>query len=199
MAIDFQPTRPCDAAALSDFLRRTFQLGAGAPFLAERHMGWKYWSNRPDWDGPRSFTAREGGAIVAHAAAWPVRVCVPGQVIPAVHLIDWAADPRYPGAGVWLLRQIGARVRLMIGTGGSEITRRVLPVIGFRPHAELGWFARPLRPLARARTTAENRARPGSLRRPHLSGMAASRGHQRRRVCVPAARTDATGPACTRT
>jgi hypothetical protein len=155
MSIHFQPTAPCDAAALSDFLRRTFQAPAGASFLSEKHMGWKYWSARPDWAGSRSFTARRGGAIVAHAAVWPVRVRVPGHDVPALHLIDWAADPSYPGAGIWLLRQIGAKVRLMIATGGSEITRRVLPAIGFRPHADLSWFARPVRPLRQALTTAE--------------------------------------------
>jgi len=154
--IDFRPTTPSEAPALSDFLGRVFQLRAGASSLDEKHMGWKYWSARPDWPGSRSFTARRhDGAIVAHAAAWPVRVRVPGQVVPAVHLIDWAADPEYPGAGIWLLRQIGAKVRLMIATGGSEITRRVLPVVGFRPHAELCWFARPVRPLGQVLTTAE--------------------------------------------
>ena len=96
MAIDFLPTAPCDAGALSDFLRRVFQSRAEASFLTAKHMGWKYWSARPDWAGSRSFTARRGGAIVAHAAAWPVRVRVPGHVVPAVHLIDWAADPEYP-------------------------------------------------------------------------------------------------------
>ena len=73
-----------------------------------------------------------------------------GQVHETVHLIDWAADPEYPGAGLWLLRQIGAKVRMMIATGGSEITRRILPVIGFRPHGELYSFARPVRPLRQA-------------------------------------------------
>jgi hypothetical protein len=155
VSIDFRPTAPCDAAALSDFLGRMFQSRAEASFLTETHMGWKYWSARPDWSGSRSFTARQDGVIVAHAAAWPVRVRVPGHLAPAVHLIDWAADPKYPGAGIWLLRQIGARVRLMIATGGSEMTRRVLPAIGFRPHAELSWFARPVRPLRQALTTAE--------------------------------------------
>jgi len=155
VSIDFRPTAPSDAAALSDFLRRMFQSSAEASFLAGTHMGWKYWSARPDWNGSRSFTASRRGAIVAHAAAWPVRVRVPGEVIPAVHLIDWAADPKYPGAGVWLLRQIGARARLMIATGGSEMTRRILPALGFRPHAQLSWFARPVRPLRQALTTAE--------------------------------------------
>jgi hypothetical protein len=132
-----------------------FEMRADAASLAEKHLGWKYWSPRSDWPGSRSFTARRDGAIVAHAAAWPVRVRVPDQIVPAVHLIDWAADPKYPGAGIWLLRQIGAKVGLMIATGGSEMTRRVLPVIGFRPHAELCWFARPVRPLAQALTTTE--------------------------------------------
>jgi hypothetical protein len=153
--IDFRPTTPSDATALSDFLGRMFQLRPGASFPAEKHMAWKYWSARPDWEGSRSFTARHDGAIVAHAAAWPVRVRVPGQIVPAVHVIDWAADPEYPGAGIWLLRQIGAKVRVMIATGGSVITRRVLPVIGFHPHGELYGFARPVRPLRQALTTGE--------------------------------------------
>jgi hypothetical protein len=153
--IDFRATTQYEAAALSDFLGRMFQLRPGASLLAERHMGWKYWAARPDWTGPRSFTARHAGGIVAHAAVWPVRVRVPGQVVPAVHVIDWAADPEHPGAGIWLMRQIGARARLMIATGGSEITRRILPAIGFRPHGELYRFARPVRPLGQALTTGE--------------------------------------------
>jgi hypothetical protein len=34
-------------------------------------------------------------------------------------------------------------------------TRRILPAVGFRPHGEICWFARPLRPLRQALTTAE--------------------------------------------
>jgi hypothetical protein len=43
----------------------------------------------------------------------------------------------------------------MIATGGSEMTRRILPELGFRPHGEICWFARPVRPLRQALTTAE--------------------------------------------
>jgi len=85
--IDFQATTPCEAAALSDFMGRMFPR-AEPSFLGETHMAWKYWSARPDWAGSRSFAARRDGAIVAHAAAWPVRVCVAGQVVPSAHLID---------------------------------------------------------------------------------------------------------------
>src|SRR5207302_947162 len=39
-------------------------------------------------------------------------------------------------------------------TGGSDIARRILPVLGFRTHSELSLFARPVKPLGQALTTA---------------------------------------------
>jgi len=157
MMIDLKasPTTQRDATALSNFLSRVFQSRAEAPLLDEKHMEWKYWAARPDSEGSRSFAARHRGAIVAHAAAWPVRVRVSGQEVTAVHVIDWAADRKYPGVGMWLLRQIAAKVRVMVATGGSEDARRILPVIGFRPHSELYQFSRPVRPLRHALTTVE--------------------------------------------
>ena len=44
---------------------------------------------------------------------------------------------------------------MLIATGGTEITRRILPAVGFRPFGELCCFARPLRPFGQALTTAE--------------------------------------------
>ena len=153
--IDIHATAPHEAAAVSDFLERMLPRGRGHRPPAGEHMRWKYWSDRPDWEGSRSFAATHDGHIVAHAAAWPVRVRVPGSVVPAAHLIDWASDPRYPGAGTWLLRRIGARVGMLIATGGSEITRRILPLLGFQRSGELGCYARPVRPLRQALTTPE--------------------------------------------
>jgi hypothetical protein len=152
--VNCRPAGRSDAAALSAFLQQTFRLPATAAFLDERHTAWKYWDDRPDWPGSRSFTARHDAAIVAHAAAWPVRLRLPDRIVPAAHLIDWASDPKYPGAGIWLLRQVRAKAGLLIATGGTEITRRTLPVLGFRPFGEVCCFARPLRPFGQARTTA---------------------------------------------
>src|SRR5438045_1891812 len=109
-------------------------------------MFWKYWTPRRDWVGSRSFVARRGDVIAAHTAVWPVRIRADGRVIAAVHLIDWAADPSCPGAGIWLLRQMRARSPAMLATGGSSTTRRILPTVGFERHAELHWYARPVRP-----------------------------------------------------
>ena len=109
---DFRPTTRHEAAELSDFLGRMLQLHARSS-LTPSHMEWKYWTPRADCTGPRSFTVRHDGIIVAHAATWPVRVRVPGETHSAVHVIDWAADPEYPGVGVWI----------MTGPGPVAVTR----------------------------------------------------------------------------
>jgi hypothetical protein len=153
--IDIRTTMPHEAAALSDFLGRTLPRGRGHPVPADAHMRWKYWSHRPDWEGSRSIAATHDGQIVAHAAVWPVRVRIPGLVVPAAHLIDWASDPRYPGAGTWLLRRIAARVGMLIATGGTEITRRIFPLLGFHRSGEVGSYARSVRPFRQALTTPE--------------------------------------------
>jgi hypothetical protein len=148
--MEFRPAAPRELPALSHFLSRRFQMADDAPFVAERHLAWKYWSERGDWPGPRSFTARHAGRIVAHAAVWPLRIRAGGELLRAVHLIDWAASPDYSGAGVWLVRRIHARVPLMIATGGKDITKQILPVLGFRTHGQLSIYARPVRPLGQA-------------------------------------------------
>jgi hypothetical protein len=150
--LELRGTSAADAASVSAFLTRMLKPYTPSSYAADPHMDWKFWTARPDWDGPRSFTAGHNGTIVAHAAAWPVRIRVPGALVAAVHVIDWVADPSHPGAGIWLMRQIVAKAGLAIATGGSEITRRILPIIGFRPHGEICLFARPVRPIAQART-----------------------------------------------
>jgi GNAT acetyltransferase-like protein len=157
--IDIRRTSPSDSAALTSFLGRMFEPEA---VLGERHMYWKYWSPRPDWSGSRSFIACRDGTIVAHAAVWPVRIRVHDQTFSALHAVDWAADPACPGAGLRVLRKVGSDVRLMIATGGTAITRCLLPVVGFRAHGVVYSFARPVRPLRQLRTT--------SARSPRLAG-----------------------------
>ena len=154
MNIAVRPTPRVTPWRFRTSLGRALQLRAGSSLLDEKHMGWKYWTPRPDWEGSRSFIAQHHGAIVAHAAVWPVRVRVSGQEVTAVHVIDWAADRQYPGAGIRILRQNAAMVRMAVVTGGSEIARRIIPLIGCRPHSKLYRFARPVRPLRQALTTA---------------------------------------------
>jgi hypothetical protein len=104
--VAIRPTTPADAGPLVQFLDRVFGTSRDASLLGEKYIEWKYWAARPDWPGSRSFIAEHNGAIVAHAAAWPVRVHVGSSVVQATHVVDWAAHPDYPGAGIWLMRQV---------------------------------------------------------------------------------------------
>ena len=152
--VQFRPAGRNDVTALSRFLQQGFGLPASAALLDARHLAWKYWDDRSDWTGSRSFVARHDDTIVAHVAVWPVRLRLPDRIVAAAHLIDWASDPRYPGAGIWLMRHVRAKIRILIATGGTEVTRRTLPALGFRTCGEVCSFARPLRPLGQALTTA---------------------------------------------
>jgi len=152
----FRPAVRDDVAALSTFLRDVFRVASTAMLVDERHMTWKYWSDREDWAGPRSFTVRDGDAIVAHVATWPVRILVDDRVLMGAHVIDWAADAKYPGAGIWLMRKVRPRAGLLIATGGTEVARRTLPALGFRAFGEICCFARPVRPLAQVLAASRN-------------------------------------------
>jgi hypothetical protein len=153
-----RPVVQGDAPVLSTFFQKVFQVPSTTMLLDDRHMAWKYWSDREDWVGPRSFAACHSDAIVAHVATWPVRILVRDRVLIGTHVIDWAADPAYPGAGIWLMRRVRptTKTELLIATGGTEMTRRTLPVLGFRPFGEICCFARPVRPLAQVRSTKEH-------------------------------------------
>jgi hypothetical protein len=89
------------------------------------------------------------GVIVAHGTVVPLS-CVSGQQhMKMVHLIDWAADPKSVGSGVTLLKQIARLVDAVLVVGGSEMTQKVLPALGFKTCGDVTNFVRPLRPLRR--------------------------------------------------
>ena len=50
------------------FLRKVFGAADDAPFLDPRLMDWKYFEERPEWSGSRSYVLRVGKRIAAHGA-----------------------------------------------------------------------------------------------------------------------------------
>ena len=174
--VEFGATATADASDVIQFMGRVFGVAPSAAFLNPRHVAWKYWSHRTDWPESRSFTARHDGAIVAHVAAWPVAVRLPGSILRGVHLIDWASDPHHPGAGSWLLRKVRVRSPVLIATGGSAITRQTLPLLGFKPLGRIDSYACPVRPFAQARTGRKNWRTPVRLLRNTLWHLSASCG-----------------------
>lgn len=149
MTPGFRNTSPEDAPAVSDFLQRIFDLQPGSPLIAPRHLHWKCWEPRPDWEGSRGYVLTKDGRIVAHGTVVPLTCLSGGQRLKMIHLIDWAADPKSVGSGVTLLKQIARMVDGVVVVGGSAMTQKVLPALGFKVCGQVTRFVRPLRPLRR--------------------------------------------------
>ena len=146
----FVASSPEDAPKIAQFLVKAFATAPDDVIARPDLMHWKYWAERADWSGSRSFRLERAGVIVAHGAPWPSFVRTPaGAVLRSAQVLDWAADPSTPGAGLALMKHIAPEhVDLIFALGGSDATRRALPAIGFKPFNDIFFFAKPLRPFA---------------------------------------------------
>jgi hypothetical protein len=132
-----------------------------------REQQWKYWQDRPDWPGPRSYVMTRGSEILAHAAVVPGTCATQAHRFRLLHLIDWAAHPTATGAGVSLMKHLGRLTDGLLAIGGSTQTLKILPHLGFRPCGTATSYVRTLRPLQALGPDLEDRWRllPRLLRR----------------------------------
>jgi hypothetical protein len=142
-----RPATPEDAPALYSLLKAA---GLRVPHTEPEHLKWKYWLERSDWPGPRSFVMTRGEELLAHAAVVP-GACLTGVSTAAarvrtLHLIDWAAHPTATGAGISLLKYLRQTTDALLSIGGSAQTLQLLPHLGFRRTGAATCFARPLHP-----------------------------------------------------
>ncbi|MBL8219077.1 MAG: hypothetical protein JNL62_07600 [Bryobacterales bacterium] len=147
------PKAECDR--LRHFLRGIFQPNADdATFLDPAQMLWKYWEPNPGWTGDsRSYAfIDDSGEIIAHACAWPFGLRTKEAELCGVHLIDWAAGMKVPGAGALLLREMRALRDISCCIGGTHIAQNVVRQSGFKQLTTMHFLARPLRPLRQALT-----------------------------------------------
>lgn len=147
MKASLRPTVPSEEDELIAFLARAYSADLTAPFLDPALIRWKYWTERGDFSGPRSYVLEKSGRIVAHACLCPLTVRNGGCEMLGVHTIDWCSDPRAPGAGIALMHRISDLFDFVLAIGGGDDTRRILPKAGFRQAAGAWVAARPLRPL----------------------------------------------------
>ena len=142
-----RPATPADAPAMYALMK---EAGLRIPHTESAHLDWKYWLERPDWPGPRSFVLARGDELLAHAAVIP-GACLTGlsmaSRVRTLHLIDWAARPSATGAGASLLKYLGQTTDLLLSIGGSAQTLQLLPHLGFRRMGAATCFVRPLHPL----------------------------------------------------
>ncbi len=147
---EVRPSTPADAPAIVALMRT-----AGlVPHVDPEHLHWKYWRTRTDCDAPRSFVLTDGRELLAHGAAMPGVLRAGGTRVGAIHMIDWAARRDAVGAGVQLMKHVGALTDCLFAIGGSAATLRILPRIGYRRCGDVFGYVRTLSPLALLRRPA---------------------------------------------
>jgi hypothetical protein len=143
----FRATTVDDAPQLSSFLARAFSADPQSEFLRPDLLHWKLWAPREDYVGPRSYVLERNSEIVAHSGIWPITLETKTETLQGCHMFDWASDARVLGAGVSILRKIAEMFDFLYANGGSDMTRKIIPSIGFQKVGEAWLAQRPLRPL----------------------------------------------------
>lgn len=143
MRINIRPSVPTDAPAIVELLA-----AAGlTPSVEPRELDWKYWQQRQDWAGARSFVASHDTRILAHAAVVPGICVTDSHRVTVLHLIDWAARADAAGVGISLMMHIARLADALLAVGGSNQARQILPHFGFRSCGTVQGYVRVLRPL----------------------------------------------------
>jgi len=150
MKYSFRETSPEDSPAVAEFLQGIFSSPPGAPLTEPGHLYWKSWADAPGWQGSRGYIFENAGRIVAHGTVMPLP-CADSteRLLRIVHVIDWAGEPKAVGSGVNLMKRIFQMCDGILAVGGSQMTQKILPMVGFRTCAQMTRFALPLRPLQR--------------------------------------------------
>ena len=132
-------------------MQAAFDAPADAPFLNPSLLRWKYFDRNPAWPAtPRSYVLDQDGKLLSHGCAWPVEAGI-------ACLIDWVSAKNVPGMGIMLTRKIAQPWPVLLSIGGSEMTQKIMPKIGFVKRTELLTYARVLRPWRQFRTRPDNR------------------------------------------
>lgn len=152
MPTQFRPSAAEDLPAISALLQAAFDVPAAAPFLNPELLRWKYFES-----GARSYVLDQDGKLLAHGCIWPVSS---GMGC----LIDWVSVKTIPGMGILLARRMMELSPVLLSIGGSEMTRKIMPRIGFIKRGELLTYARVLRPWRQFRTRPDNHGPKALLR-----------------------------------
>ncbi len=149
MSSQFRPTRPEDGPAISLFMQEVFGMAPSHPGLEPRQMQWKYWNAHPDWEGSRGYLIERDQQIVAHGSVVPLTCAFGDRRLKLVDLIDWAARPGNPGAGITLLKRVSHLVDGVFIAGGTAPAQKVFDSLGFREIGKASVYVLPLAPIAR--------------------------------------------------
>lgn len=144
---EFRQTQRDEIDAVRALMLQSFHASADKPSFDRSLLLWKYYAPGPPWPGSRSYVLADGGQILAHAAIWPIALRLEDGVRTGIGFCDWAASEEHRGIGLLLLKKLTALGSFVLVIGGADITREILPRVGFARWASLPVYARVLRPV----------------------------------------------------
>jgi hypothetical protein len=138
-----RPSTPEDGPAIVALMR-----SAGLqPHSDPEQLHWKYWQERADYPGPRSFVLTDGHDLLAHVAVVPGALRRGETRASVIHMIDWAARREAAGAGVRLSKHVQRTSDFVLAIGGSHQTLKILPLMGYTHCGNVSGYVRTLSPL----------------------------------------------------
>lgn len=138
---------PQDSNSIAGLMIRAMGIDERAPAVDPEFQNWKYWQPHPLEEGSRGRVLFDAGKLVAHGARWPIRLRGAMGELAAFHLIDWAAERGSGGAGMEVMRLCSEGAAAVFSIGGSAMTRKIVPIFGFRPQNRIAFLERPLHPF----------------------------------------------------
>ncbi len=142
-------TTPADEPRIIDLMKESFGLAGTSAELDSRFLHWKYWAPHPLFGNSRSHVVEKEGALLAHGCIWPIHLLTSLGEMSCFHLVDWAARQDAPGAGMRILREFCGGFSASFSIGGSSMTRKILPAVGFRSYNPISFLTQPMPPYGR--------------------------------------------------
>ncbi|MFY9907695.1 MAG: hypothetical protein WBX02_02210 [Terriglobales bacterium] len=153
MTAAIRATEPKDLAALAQFLIRIYSFDPSDHHADIDLLEWKYLRSQPEGEGNRSYLLEKNGQVIAHCGICPVTFHLPNATtVNSVTMMDWAADPSVPGAGIRLFRHLMAMTPASFVIGGAPSTRLIVPRLGFQLVEAAPTYSAWLRPWREFRT-----------------------------------------------
>jgi hypothetical protein len=145
MDLEFAPTIPAWLGQVQELFKIAFPLNPEAKPLESELVAWKYFDPHPFWPDPRSYVVRRDQEIAAHIGLAPVRFATPRGPVDSGQFLDWMANPRIAGSGVFAYWECLGVVDTVLVIGGSEDALRILPKMKWlRRIPDVRLYARPL-------------------------------------------------------
>lgn len=134
--------------------------------LSAEVLLWKYFDPCGREGMPRSFVAREGGAIIGHVGVCPSAfVGGPepggngGEPVATFHMVDWLGSVGHPGLGSSLMHHVFPMAPTQYILGGTAAARRAFDANDYERLADVPVFRKVIRAGYRLRASDRPSAR----------------------------------------